>query len=301
MSTGTGITSGSSNNNDEALTSASKCPLCMTDTYFKDDIKIYYGDPCGHCFCSECSHKINKKNLNLSKTISNTCPVCLNYVKYVLDYEYGETEFLKHENTHRKYVYSIMNESRNDFKDTPCYNDYLEKREDYVYQLIYGDESEKRSIQELLNQHSKDNQMSILERKTREETKLKNSIIEIVNQEGIFYEQLNQLSQNTYIDHLQIVHPLQNEYPEFFNSYQNKRNNQNEKENGSNNFGILILGKNIPNPIDTNITSRDQIHRRNNIPIELRQRAGGFTENIVWNLCKDELLYGFYSQAFSHN
>ncbi|KAK6587829.1 ring domain [Cryptosporidium xiaoi] len=296
MSTGIETRGEFPNGNFEAVISPSKCPLCTTDVYFKSDVKIYYGDPCGHCFCSECSDKVNKKNSTVSKTNNNICPVCLNYVRYVLDYEYGETEFLKQESTYRKYVYSIMNESRNDFKDTPCYNDYLEKREDYIYKLIYSSDSEKKIIQERLNQYSKDNQISIFERKTRDETKLKNSIIEIVNQEGIFYEQLNQLSQNTYIDHLQIIHPLQNEYPEFFHNYSNKKDNQNNKNN-NNGSGTFALGKNIPNPIDTNITSRDQIQRKNNIPIELRQRAGGFTENIVWNLCKDELLYGFYSQS----
>ncbi|OII74771.1 RING domain protein [Cryptosporidium ubiquitum] len=273
------------------------CPLCMTSTYYKNDIKMYFGDSCGHQFCSECSTKANNKKSSSSilRGSSQICPVCHSFVKYIPDFEYGETDFLKSEGQARKQVYAILNETRKDFKDTPCYDNFLEKREDLIYKLIYGNDAEKKYTQEFLNQYSKENQVAILDRKTREETLLRNDILEIVQKEGIFYEQLNQLSQNTTIDHLQIVHPLQNEYPEFFQNYNNNKNSQN-----TNNNQTITLGSNIPNPIDKNITSKDYLHHNSKkqsstySSMESRQRAGGFTENIVWSLCKNELFFGFY-------
>ncbi|KAK9174525.1 CDK-activating kinase assembly factor MAT1, partial [Cryptosporidium meleagridis] len=281
------------------------CPLCMTSTYYKNDIKMYFGDPCGHKFCSECSTKANnsKKSTSILRGSNQICPVCHGFVKYIADFEYGETDFLKFESQARKQVYTILNETRKDFKDTPCYDNYLEKREDLIYKLIYGNDTEKKSTQDFLNQYSKENQVAILDRKTREETLLRNDILEIVQKEGTFYEQLNQLSQNTTIDHLQIVHPLQNEYPEFFQNFNKNSSNQNNSNSQN-----IALGSNIPNPIDKNITCKEYLHqnaKKSNVStyssIESKQRAGGFTENIVWNLCKNELFFGFYACHHDYN
>ncbi|KAF7457353.1 CDK-activating kinase assembly factor MAT1 protein [Cryptosporidium felis] len=276
---------------------AYSCPLCMSSIYYKSDVKLYFGDPCGHKFCSECSLKASNKKSSAGgvlKTNNSVCPVCHSFVKYVEEYEYGETDFLRLEGAARKQVYAIMNESRSDFKDTPCYDSFLEKREDIINKLIYGNEAERKSTQDLLNQITKENQIAILERRTREETLLKNTVHEIVQQEGIFYEQLNQLSQNSTIDHLQIVHPLQNEYPEFFQNFAGKTT---PKASTPNN-GINSLGTNVPSPIDKSVTSRDHLLSRSrenhSFSVETRQRAGGFTENIVWSLCKNELFFGFY-------
>ncbi|KAJ1608993.1 ring domain-containing protein [Cryptosporidium canis] len=275
------------------------CPLCMTVTYYKNDIKMYYGDPCGHKFCSECSTKAsnNKKSTSSILRGSNqVCPICQSFVKYIPDFEFGETDFIRSEGQARKQVYSILNESRKDFKDTPCYDNFLERREDLIYKLIYGSDSEKKSTEEFLNQHSKENQVAILDRKTRDETLWRNDILDIVQKEGTFYEQLNQLSQNTSIDHIQIVHPLQNEYPELFQNF----SNNNSINQGISKNPVTLLGSNIPNPIDKNITSKDRLINNTkkagsaSLSIESRQRAGGFTENVVWNLCKNELFFGFY-------
>lgn len=280
------------------------CPLCMTSTYYKNDIKMYYGDPCGHKFCSECSTRANnskKVSSSILRGSNQICPVCHSFVRYVSDFEFGETNFLKSEGQARRQVYAILNETRKDFEDTPCYDNYLEQREDLIHKLIYGSDSEKKSTEEFLNQYSKENQVAILDRKTREETLLRNDILDIVQKEGIFYEQLNQLSQNTSIENIQIIHPLQNEYPEFFQNF-NKDINQGSSKNQA-----VILGSNIPKPLDKNITSKDQLHHKIKKPppsplsVESRQRAGGFTENIVWNLCKNELFFGFYTSQHGSN
>ncbi|EEA07934.1 uncharacterized protein CMU_030100 [Cryptosporidium muris RN66] len=272
------------------------CPICLINTYYKYGVHLYYGEPCGHRFCSECANKSNKKSsgIRINTNISNSnnskiCPVCRHFVRFIIDYEYGETNFIKLENIARKQVLAIMNKTRQDFENTPIYNDYLEDRETTINKLINGDENEKKVIQDSLNQYAKEHQLEILERQTKYETSLKNTIRDIVKKEGTFYEELQQAAQNNVIDYLHIVHPLQAEYPEYFQQYQDNSEISSQKTYKTQD----ILGNNIPTPIDNKITSRDKIPIQKCLQLDLRIRAGGVTENLLWNRCKDELFSGF--------
>ncbi|KAL7065729.1 hypothetical protein ACR3K2_38250 [Cryptosporidium serpentis] len=280
-------------NNEESIY---LCPICFINTYYKYGVHLYYGEPCGHRFCSECANKSNKKSggirINTNTSNSNNskiCPVCRHFVRFIIDYEYGETNFIKLENIARKQVLAIMNKNRQDFENTPVYNDYLEDRETTINKLINGDENEKKVIQDSLNQYAKEHQLEILERQTKYETLLKNTIREIVKKEGTFYEELQQSAQNNVIDYLHIIHPLQVEYPEYFQQYQDNTGISSQITYKAQD----ILGNNIPTPIDNKITSRDKIPIQKCLQLDLRIRAGGVTENLLWNRCKDELFSGF--------
>lgn len=89
----------------------------------------------------------------------------------------------------RTRVLSILNAERVDFQNTPLYNDFLEKREQSIYDLAWSaDERRKAELNEMLREAEVENQAKILESETRKKVRAGERIRDIVAKEGVFYQ-----------------------------------------------------------------------------------------------------------------
>ncbi|CBZ50549.1 putative CDK-activating kinase assembly factor [Neospora caninum Liverpool] len=132
-------------------------------------------------------------------------------------------EVLETEKEIRKRVEAIYNSTRERFPDTPAYDDYREKKEDIVYQLVSGtDEAVKRKLEAELRAYERQNTKLIKENKEERKQREKEKIFQIVQREGIFYEVVKRRPalSRTAVDKDQLVHPLERQYAPYFQEEQ---------------------------------------------------------------------------------
>ncbi|ESS29756.1 CDK-activating kinase assembly factor MAT1 protein [Toxoplasma gondii RUB] len=195
------------------------CPVCYESCYFHPERKLFHSDVCKHRICGSCLH-IHFGENGARGERRGFCPVCRTSLTRA---NYKETdpdmEVLETEKEIRRRVEAIYNSTRERFPDTPAYDDYREKKEDIVYQLVSGsDEAVKRKLEAELRAYERQNLKLIQENKEERKQREKEKIFQIVQREGIFYEVVKRRPalSRTAVDKEQLVHPLERQYAPYF-------------------------------------------------------------------------------------
>eukprot|EP01057_Protomagalhaensia_wolfi_P000574 Protomagalhaensia_wolfi_Nauph_80__573@NODE_1324_length_1588_cov_134_064558_g1023_i0_p1_GENE_NODE_1324_length_1588_cov_134_064558_g1023_i0NODE_1324_length_1588_cov_134_064558_g1023_i0_p1_ORF_typecomplete_len293_score47_57MAT1/PF06391_13/1_7e18zfRING_5/PF14634_6/8_9e06zfRING_UBOX/PF13445_6/0_0011zfC3HC4_5/PF17121_5/0_0022zfC3HC4/PF00097_25/0_0061zfRING_2/PF13639_6/0_022zfC3HC4_2/PF13923_6/0_013zfC3HC4_3/PF13920_6/0_33zfRING_4/PF14570_6/6_5zfRING_4/PF14570_6/61ProkRING_4/PF14447_6/41ProkRING_4/PF14 len=204
------------------------CPVCREDYLTVFEVKLFRSGVCGHPVCSRCL--TNNANGKLSKTGQwidleqvLKCLVCgVPAAAGQWTDTAPEENLLEKEALVRARVLAILNGDRKSYQNTPAYNQFLEEREEIIYDLVFSDDdSLKAQRQTYLKQYEMEFQQQILEASERQRLREKQWIQEIVEKEDVFYEIVNQGFaaknfgfKNT--DRKRLVHKLQHLHPQYF-------------------------------------------------------------------------------------
>ncbi|AFN83993.1 RNA polymerase II transcription [Encephalitozoon romaleae SJ-2008] len=121
-----------------------RCPVCKSDIYLNPDIVIYIS-PCFHKMCESCMLRIFNRG-------QAPCPECgtmlrkINYIKPTF-----EDITVEKECKVRKVLMKVFGREEEEFADVAKYNDYLEKFEEFVFEVlnIKGESLVKERIKEI--------------------------------------------------------------------------------------------------------------------------------------------------------
>lgn len=176
----------------------SECLICSEPAFASLDNKLLTSSQCGHKVCRRClqfnqqrhqnelpadhptestTHSAIEKNDARSDAQNDvktarpprgwvqvlTCPLCqtVTAAEDWLDRGTEETLF-EQEKIVRQRVLAVYNSTRLNFDATPLYNDYLEKREETIFELSFGtDESQRKALQEELQSAETENQKQV--------------------------------------------------------------------------------------------------------------------------------------------
>eukprot|EP01112_Ceratiomyxa_fruticulosa_P007913 TRINITY_DN2061_c0_g1_i1.p1 TRINITY_DN2061_c0_g1~~TRINITY_DN2061_c0_g1_i1.p1 ORF type:complete len:304 (+),score=75.07 TRINITY_DN2061_c0_g1_i1:104-1015(+) len=127
------------------------CVLCKQDEYLHPTMKLM-NSVCGHKFCESCV------TIRFMKNSTMMCPLCnMKLTKNSL--MRSDDSNLEKENTIRKRVLKVYNRRQEDFPNLDSYNDYLEKVEDLIFNLI--NQIDVESTTEEIQRYQRENQDSI--------------------------------------------------------------------------------------------------------------------------------------------
>ncbi|PFH36189.1 CDK-activating kinase assembly factor MAT1 protein [Besnoitia besnoiti] len=263
-----------------------ECPVCYESCYYQPERKLFHSDVCKHRICGSCLHLHFGENGRggVRGERRGFCPVCRTSLTRA---NYKETdpdmEVLEAEKEIRKRVEAIYNSTRERFPDTPAYDDYREKKEDIVYQLVRGsDEAVKRKLEAELRAYERQNLKTIQENKDVLKQREKEKIFQIVQREGVFYEVVKRrpaLSRAA-IAKENLVHPLERQYAPYFQEEQ---------------APVLVTaeGGETARPLNPTIKEDSDVPRtryRNRDQFEKAEIAGGYTQRLVFAKGLAELL-----------
>ncbi|OEH76612.1 CDK-activating kinase [Cyclospora cayetanensis] len=130
-----------------------QCPVCYENCCYNPEKKLYYSDVCSHRLCDSCIQlQFADAPVGVAASAKGSCPVCrraLTRGNYVLTEP--EVDLFSVEKEVRKRVNNALNALRDNFDSTPAYNDYLEDKEETIYELVYGtDDQLKRRLENRL-------------------------------------------------------------------------------------------------------------------------------------------------------
>eukprot|EP01053_Blabericola_migrator_P000375 Blabericola_migrator_1__374@NODE_1093_length_5463_cov_81_535211_g748_i0_p4_GENE_NODE_1093_length_5463_cov_81_535211_g748_i0NODE_1093_length_5463_cov_81_535211_g748_i0_p4_ORF_typecomplete_len299_score59_68MAT1/PF06391_13/1_3e17zfRING_5/PF14634_6/0_00011zfRING_UBOX/PF13445_6/0_00011zfC3HC4_5/PF17121_5/0_00024zfC3HC4/PF00097_25/0_0055MVP_shoulder/PF11978_8/0_88MVP_shoulder/PF11978_8/14zfRING_2/PF13639_6/0_0083zfC3HC4_2/PF13923_6/0_021ProkRING_4/PF14447_6/34ProkRING_4/PF14447_6/1_5RNA_replicase_B/PF len=204
------------------------CPVCREDYLTVFEVKLYRAGSCGHPICSRCL--VSQGNAKLNKTGQwqdpqqvLKCLVC-GVPSKAADWSdtSQEENLLEKEALVRTRVMSVLNCDRKSYETTPAFNEFLEQREDIIYDLVFSEDDElKAQRQAFLKQYEIEFQQKILEASERQRLREKQWIKEIVEREDVFYEIVNAgfsggIKYNKQTDKKKFVHKLQQLHPQYF-------------------------------------------------------------------------------------
>ncbi|EZG68109.1 putative CDK-activating kinase assembly factor [Gregarina niphandrodes] len=202
------------------------CPQCGSDCSGYDNILIR-SLGCGHGVCDKCLGQRYPVRLtasadvvwNLSPGHLVVCPIC---ERPTPQKDWGDwisdRNLLEKAESIRKRVTLVLNGDRQTFKSTPLFYEFLENREEVIYDLVYSqDVTVKRQREEFLKQCEISKQKETLEANERYRKRTEERIKEIVEKEGTFYEQLKVDYSKGFRKELpSLSHPLTREHAELF-------------------------------------------------------------------------------------
>ncbi|KAL8439298.1 hypothetical protein Efla_003935 [Eimeria flavescens] len=179
-----------------------ECPVCNANCFLNPDRLLYSSEVCSHRLCEPCLlSQFGDLTGGASATAKGACPVCrrpLTRANYVLTEP--DVELFEYEKDIRKRVNSVLNALRDNFENTPAYNDYLEEKEETIYELVHGtDEQIKRKLESRLRElegHGRAQQQQKQQKQQQQQQQNSEAraalrlrkIKEIVSKEGNFYE-----------------------------------------------------------------------------------------------------------------
>lgn len=171
----------------------SACDACLESAFVSIDNKLLTSINCGHRVCRRClkhsqgDDAASVANASAAGTDSSAslpgpsqkaarvtaltvgskglrCPICQAIAGASEWVDRGtEDSIVEQEKIIRQRVLSIYNSTRENFESTPTYNDYLEKREDTIYELVYGgDDNKKKALQEEFHMVDVQNQKQVI-------------------------------------------------------------------------------------------------------------------------------------------
>ncbi|KAF9763225.1 RNA polymerase II transcription factor B subunit 3 [Nosema granulosis] len=126
--------------------SDAKCPVCKTDSYLNPELVLYIS-PCFHKICENCLNRYFASG----KSKCQECGIELRKINYMTS-TFEDIEVEK-ECKIRRQLDRYFNRDESEFDTEESYNDYLEKLEDLVFELLdYKSESLiKSKINSILN------------------------------------------------------------------------------------------------------------------------------------------------------
>ncbi|XP_055388960.1 uncharacterized protein LOC129618114 [Condylostylus longicornis] len=287
------------------------CDVCFESAYASIENKLLTSVHCGHRVCRRCLHRQQQcteaaTTANLAATtdgptqkIQRTaagsrnqglkCPVCQSGVSIDdwMDRGLEETLF-EQERLIRQRVLNVYNSARDNFESTPLYNNYLERREETIYELAFGsDDSRKKVLQEELQTADNQNQKEITECRQKAKQKEEEEIKDIVDKEGVFYEIVSQdygpgfryskAAENS------LVHILQRQHPQLFAADDNESASQQPTSSE--------LGTAQPRPIISGLVY-EKIAKKAHTDRAAMYRACGYFKERVFQRITQELWGG---------
>lgn len=257
--------------------SSSLCPICREDYKAAFEVKVLRSEACGHVACSRCLSRVggvrsdpSQKGglvwVDESKPVN--CPTCQ---APVMPEQWEDTtneiNVFERESLIRARVMSVLNVDRKSFESTPVYNNFLEEREDIIFDLVFSsDENVRKDRAEYLKQYELDHQASVLEALERQKRHDEETVKDIVAKEGTFYEMVKQNYGPGFLHfktNAKLVHPLKRDNPQYFPS-EDQANNARQKNNGPTPPPSALGGHGILNklfamaPTRLNVDNQDQ-------------------------------------------
>jgi hypothetical protein len=107
------------------------CSLCLKETLLWPKMRLLRSI-CGHRVCDTCVQAQFAKQLVL------LCPVCKSQLRRAQFSDEGAGDALNKEISVRRKIEKEWNKRAEDFETLAAFNDYLEEREDLVYNLVNG-------------------------------------------------------------------------------------------------------------------------------------------------------------------
>ncbi|CEM16009.1 unnamed protein product [Vitrella brassicaformis CCMP3155] len=201
---------------------AYECPVCHENIYYDAARRMMQADVCGHRICSKCVDKQYQNHYTIA------CPICRNPINKD---QWGDREpdqnVYDGEKRVRRDVNAVYNRTREDFANTPLYNDYLEEKEEVVYVLVYSSrEEEKAEARTKLEKYRNDNATAISANRQKQEDQLAQKIRDIVSKEGDFYERVKVKFQPGFApaaQNLKLTHRLKVQYSHLFSDTASQR------------------------------------------------------------------------------
>eukprot|EP01055_Gregarina_sp_Pseudo9_P003852 Gregarina_sp_Pseudo_9__3851@NODE_3_length_7435_cov_15_869389_g2_i0_p4_GENE_NODE_3_length_7435_cov_15_869389_g2_i0NODE_3_length_7435_cov_15_869389_g2_i0_p4_ORF_typecomplete_len295_score64_61MAT1/PF06391_13/4_4e19zfRING_5/PF14634_6/2_1e05zfRING_UBOX/PF13445_6/0_0011zfC3HC4_5/PF17121_5/0_0018zfC3HC4/PF00097_25/0_0034zfC3HC4_2/PF13923_6/0_0096zfRING_2/PF13639_6/0_008DUF416/PF04222_12/0_047zfC3HC4_3/PF13920_6/0_62Folliculin/PF11704_8/0_45Folliculin/PF11704_8/6_5e02FYVE/PF01363_21/6_4FYVE/PF01363_21/4 len=285
---------------DASLTKV--CPVCREDYLTVFEVRIFRSAVCGHPVCSKCLITHGNAKLNLSKTTQWTdpeqtlkCLVCGVPSKAVAWEDTSmEENLLERESMIRGRVLSILNCDRKSYETTPAYNEFLEHREEIIYDLVFSEDEElKAQRHNYLKQYEVEFQQRILEASERQRVRERNRIREIVEKEAVFYEIVGA----GFLQHgprygkpgkQKLVHKLQQQNPQYFDQDETAAlGPQVTQQSDVSATKLMELHANLPNTIIPNI-DYFKLKRKPNDDRAALFRAGGHKKDRIANRTRQE-------------
>lgn len=115
--------------------SDARCPICKTDSYLNPELVLYVS-PCFHKICENCLNRY----FSSGKSKCQECGIELRKINYITS-TFEDIEVEK-ECKIRRQLDRYFNRDVSEFDDEELFNDYLEKLEELVFELLdYRSES----------------------------------------------------------------------------------------------------------------------------------------------------------------
>ncbi|ODN97318.1 CDK-activating kinase assembly factor MAT1 [Cryptococcus wingfieldii CBS 7118] len=134
------------------------CPICHTDRQFNKNLRLLVS-PCYHKMCESCVDRLFALG-------PEKCPVC-NRMLRKINFAHQTFEDLKVEKevSVRRRMSDIFNKRRGDFDSDKEYDDYLEKVEDYTFNLL--NDVDVAQTEKYIEDWQRDNRKDIDENKLK--------------------------------------------------------------------------------------------------------------------------------------
>jgi CDK-activating kinase assembly factor MAT1 len=273
------------------------CFICFEAAFTSLNNRVLTSRLCGHKVCSNCL-KLQEKskpticefNAKVAHIKENDniikCPICCYETKFTdwIDRETTDTQFEQYKAVSQR-VSAVYNLTRQYFNNTPAYNDYLEKKEEIICELLNNpNEKERKRIQTELNNYEAENQKQIIECQQVLKKMECDWIRDIVEKEGIFYEKVKLDFENGFKTRsTNLVHSLQRRFSDLFVTEESSNllasgNEHRLKEN--NNTPIVLGVGNQPKPLIPNL---NYAKIPKNIPTDIpaMRRASGMLKKSI--------------------
>lgn len=256
-----------------------KCVNCSTLVTLDSNIQLFFFDICKHKICKDClDEHLNKHN-------KQHCPLCKVPLtkKNVVLFDIEEKNF-SNQKIIRAKLTCIFNKRRHNFKNTPLYNEYLEKVEDLIYFLSNEkDDKRKKLVEAYIKKYEKENSKIIEENNAMLFETKKRKIEEIVREEGNFYEIIKHRPFANKGNPQIYIHPLIKENPKiFYDSLKDKNEYKSQTQ---------------PRPLnpsyknDTDIVPRKFMNKEELLKSDI---CGGYNTTVVFNRSQTEFTGSIY-------
>ena len=133
------------------------CPVCKTMRYLNKDMEFLINPECYHPMCSTCVNRIFNDGPNQCPYAG--CHKTLRRRGFRAPY-FGDLK-VEREVDIRKRVATVFNQVEDDFTDLRAYNDYLEKVEDMVFELLNGSDASKARAEAKLSAYEQQHKAEI--------------------------------------------------------------------------------------------------------------------------------------------
>eukprot|EP00920_Eleutheroschizon_duboscqi_P012360 GHVT01029510.1.p1 GENE.GHVT01029510.1~~GHVT01029510.1.p1 ORF type:complete len:291 (-),score=70.21 GHVT01029510.1:96-905(-) len=187
-----------------------ECMVCRESTYFCPNRLTLVAEGCGHRLCNTCLE------FHFGQLGRGVCPVCLRAVsRHSFQSPHSQLNRVEQSAKEiRKRVNAIYNDGREQFEDTPAYNDYLEMKETTIFELATStDDAHRRELDQKLRQWEKLQAARIAANASVQEAQTRAQLRSVVALEGIFYEQVKLRVGGAATP---LVHALQRQHGEVF-------------------------------------------------------------------------------------
>ncbi|ETO30466.1 hypothetical protein RFI_06651 [Reticulomyxa filosa] len=126
----------------ESFFDAEECPHCNTSKLIKPDLVFLFSECCGYVLCEQCLNGAFKSNPFMH------CGNCNNKIsKKSFKSESLSLQKFKTQSDARRRVNGMLNLRSTDFASQKEWDDFLERVEDLVYGLTYGNSNERSNAE----------------------------------------------------------------------------------------------------------------------------------------------------------